>query len=212
MITTAKQRHQPGVHPHRNSFWESVAKSIPLSNGLAALLITGLQELFNHITDCPCNFGVAFGWLTLLGPVVIMVVSLATPVWKACGAQRDHAAGTRLARYVVLTFVASVVWLCVALLNSKAVCCIRGGYPGDSPCLHSIANYEKGIPGVVQNEECISDSRLAGVIVMMVGGATSAIILGVVHVKYGRLGDNGNGDWTLETLNQSRNQGHHSEH
>ncbi|CAN0340322.1 unnamed protein product [Lampetra planeri] len=179
----AEQRRQPSMGQHLGTFRENVAKSVPLSNGLAALLMIGLQEIFNHITDCPCNFGVAFGLLTLLGPIFILAVSLATPIYEACRARRDPDKKTRLAYYSTLTFVASVSWLSVALLNSEAVCCIQGGFPRDSPCLVE----RNAADNVLLYKECISDSWIAGVSVMTIGGILSSIILAFVHGKSGHL-------------------------
>ncbi|CAN0288474.1 unnamed protein product [Lampetra fluviatilis] len=140
---------------HLSTFRTDIAKSIPLSTGLAALLMTGLQEFFNEITECPCNSGVLFGWVTFLGPIVILVVSLLTPIYEAlrdcCGPDKR----TRLARKVALTFVSSVAWLSVALLNSEAWCCIQGAYPSDSPCL----TRRNATANVGRYEDCTSESE-----------------------------------------------------
>ncbi|XP_078473964.1 uncharacterized protein LOC144735434 [Lampetra planeri] len=175
------EQSRPDMGQHLGTFWEDIAKSIPLSNGFAALLMTGLQEVFNEITECPCNYGKEFGLLTLLGPIVILVVSLLTLTYEAlidcCG--RDKRA--RLARNFALTFVASVAWLSMALLNSEALCCIQGGFPSDSQCLVG----RNATANVVRYEKCISDSELYGVRMMTIGGAASSIVLKIVQVKCG---------------------------
>ncbi|CAN0288254.1 unnamed protein product [Lampetra fluviatilis] len=179
----AKQPRQTTMGQHLGTFWEKIEKSIPLSNGLAALLMIGLQEIFNQITDCPCNFGVPFGWVTIMGPIVILVVSLLTPIYEACRARRDPDKKTRLAYYGALTFVASMSWVSVALLNSEALCCIQGGFPSDSPCLAG----GNATNNVLLYEKCISDSWIAGATMMTIGGILSSIILTFVHIKCGHL-------------------------
>ncbi|XP_078473963.1 uncharacterized protein LOC144735433 [Lampetra planeri] len=177
------EQSRPGMGQHLGTFWEDIVKSIPLSNGFAALLMTGLQEVFNEITECPCSFGKEFGLLTLLGPIVILVVSLLTLTYEALIDCCGHGKCMRLARNFALTFVASVAWLSMALLNSEALCCIQGGYPSDSPCLVG----RNATNNVVLYEKCISDSQLYGVRLMTYGGAISSIVLKIVQAKCGHL-------------------------
>ncbi|CAN0288528.1 unnamed protein product [Lampetra fluviatilis] len=152
----AEQRQQPAIIQHLIQCWEKIAKSVPLSTGFAALLMTGLQEVFNQITNCPCSFGEEFGWVTLLAPIVILVVLLTILVCEALRARCGRGKGKRLVRYGALTFVASVAWVSVALLNSEAVCCIQGGFPSDSPCLAA----RNATANVVRYEDCTSISRV----------------------------------------------------
>nr|XP_032834360.1 uncharacterized protein LOC116956682 isoform X3 [Petromyzon marinus] len=140
-----------------------------------------IKEIYNKITNCPCNFGVEFGWVTLLGPIVIFFVLLSIIASDACRARCGHSKGKRLLRYSALTIVASVAWGSVALLNSEAVCCIQGGYPSDSPCLVG----RNATANAVRYEDCTSDSEVAGVRLLMYGGSIFSVILAFIAITFG---------------------------
>ncbi|CAN0340453.1 unnamed protein product [Lampetra planeri] len=134
----------------------------------------GLEEIITYFTDCPCDSSVRAGWLTLLAPMVIVFGSLMYAAIKYCK-------GKHLAHVFLLTLVASVSWLSVALFNSEAVCCIQGGFPSNSTCLDGV----NATVNAVRYEKCTSDSRIAGVCVVTIGGFISFIVFGIVCAKCG---------------------------